>query len=344
MTVRTLLGSAVAAALLATALSANAAAAADDAKQERSRVETQKKLEEAQQRLDAAAREVANLSMSLSDAVVPPHVWPFAGDKERGSVLGMVIGSPAYFRANGDAGGVPVLSVSPGGGAADAGLKAGDVVTEINGTTLAAPTGASADQRLREIMRTIDPGQKVTLKYVRDGKPATAIVTTREPPDRSFRFNMPGPEVFAQLPSFAFTRADGVFGAAEFVSLTPKLGQYFGTDQGLLVVRAPSDTRLRLEEGDVVVDIDGRVPSSPAHALQILASYQPGEKLKLNVLRMKKRLSFDITVPENEGPRLQSQRFRLQAPAVAVPAVPPVPPLEAGPQKTVIVSGPDEPI
>ena len=44
----------------------------------------------------------------------------------------------------------------------------------------------------------------------------------------------------------------------------------------------------------MIVDIDGRVPSSPSHALQILSSYQSGEKLKLNVLRMKKKLSFDI--------------------------------------------------
>ncbi len=32
--------------------------------------------------------------------------------------------------------------------------------------------------------------------------------------------------------------AAGVFGSAELVPLTPKLGQYFGTDKDLLVVRA----------------------------------------------------------------------------------------------------------
>ena len=49
----------------------------------------------------------------------------------------------------------------------------------------------------------------------------------------------------------------------------------------------------------MIVDIDGRVPSSSSHALRILSSYQPGEKLKLNVLRMKKRMTFDITMPED---------------------------------------------
>ena len=93
-------------------------------------------------------------------------------------------------------------------------------------------------------------------------------------------------------------RGEGVFGSAELVPLTPKLGQYFGTEKGLLVVRAPADSRLKLEDGDVIVDIDGRTPASPSHAFRILGSYQPGEKLKLNVLRMKKRMTFEITIPE----------------------------------------------
>jgi hypothetical protein len=79
------------------------------------------------------------------------------------------------------------------------------------------------------------------------------------------------------------------------------LGQYFGTDKGLLVVRAPDDSRLKLEEGDVLLDIDGRTPSSPSHALRILSSYQGGEKLRLNVMRAKKKQSFEITVPEGTG-------------------------------------------
>lgn len=148
------------------------------------------------------------------------------------------------------------------------------------------------------------------------------------------------------IPRFAFMRADGVFGAAELVPLTPKLGQYFGIDKGLLVVRAPADARLKLEDGDVIVDIDGRVPSSPAHALRILGSYQAGEQLKLNVLRMKKRLSFDITIPEDTGEwGMERSRFRpdpdedvLIAPAPAAgPMLPTI--------NTIVLSPrPDDPV
>lgn len=82
----------------------------------------------------------------------------------------------------------------------------------------------------------------------------------------------------------------------------------------------------------MIVDIDGRTPSSPSHALRILSSYQPGEKLKLNILRAKKRMSFEVTVPEDtferhfEGPRME-RGFMRYAPSIEAMPEPPPPPL-----------------
>ena len=133
--------------------------------------------------------------------------------------------------------------------------------------------------------------------------------------DRFFTMAVPptaGIAPMPRMPNFMFMRGEGVFGSAELVPMTPKLGQYFGTETGLLVVRAPEDSRLKLEDGDVIVDIDGRTPASPSHALRILSSYQPGEKLKLNILRTKKRMSFEITVPENARGRSASTVARFE--------------------------------
>jgi hypothetical protein len=166
------------------------------------------------------------------------------------------------------------------------------------------------------------------------------------------------------MPPLAMMRAVGVFGSAELVPITPKLGQYFGTDKGLLVVRAPADTRLKLEDGDVIVDIGGRTPSSPTHAFRILGSYQPGEQLKLNVLRQKKQMSFEITVPNDpsaamsSGPTepflFQDQLLRravpgidingediIVSPTMPVPVMPPPPPGEPG--RHIITIEDDEP-
>jgi type II secretory pathway component PulC len=319
--------------LLLTATGAPAAEQVKDAKPEPSRAELQQKLEAAQKKLDSAAREVADLSMSLSGDVMPRTARLHSMHPPR-AVLGMVIGGANNSRRTD---GVEILSVSPGGGAAEAGLKSGDVVTEINGKPLKGTAEDPPERQFLSAMREVDPGQKVALKYLRDGKTASATVEARESQDRFFSFAVP-PAMGAMpaMPAmpfakFAFTRADGVFGSAQLVSLTPKLGQYFGSEKGLLVVRAPSDARLKLEEGDVIVDIDGRVPSSPSHAFQILSSYQSGEKLKLNVLRMKKKLSFDVTIPEDaegwdrSGPGERGNVFMRQGEVGTMPPAPPMP-------------------
>jgi hypothetical protein len=79
----------------------------------------------------------------------------------------------------------------------------------------------------------------------------------------------------------------------ELANLTPKLGQYFGVDRGVLVLKAPEANKLRIEEGDVILAIDGREPRSAAHAAGILRSYQQGEKVKLRVQRQRKAATLD---------------------------------------------------
>src|SRR5690348_11459600 len=121
------------AALLAIGATASRAAegdkqTADDAA---SKAELERKLADARKRLDEAAREVANLSMSLSDDVVPHMRGAF------GTVMGApraILGINLGTKDEPKGGGVEIVSVSPGGAAAEAGLKAGDVLTDLNGT------------------------------------------------------------------------------------------------------------------------------------------------------------------------------------------------------------------
>lgn len=297
----------------------------------KSQAERERQLADARRRLDEAVREVANLSMSLSDDVMPQVRTFGAAMGPPRAVLGINLGT----RDDVPGGGVEVVSVSPGGAAERAGLKAGDVLTEINGKALKGGDDESAREQLLIAMRKVKPGESVALSYRRDSKVVKASLVAQPLKDRFFTMAIPPTAGMATLPgmpnmpNFMFMRGEGVFGSAELVPMTPKLGQYFGTDTGLLVVRAPDDSRLKLEDGDVIVDIDGRTPSSPSHALRILSSYQPGEKLKLNILRAKKRMSFEITVPENEWEkRFDGARFerRLYAPGIeAMPVMPGTP-------------------
>lgn len=356
-------------AIAAAVATASVTAAEVDKKPAESQAEIEKKLEDARRRLDVAAREVAELSMSMSENSVP-SMRPFAGFGPPRALLGINLGP----RGEEPAEGVPVLSVSPGGAAESAGLKAGDVLLAIGDKQLKRDGAQSAREVLLNELGNVKPGEKVQIKYRRDNKVATTAVTPQAP-DRLFaippmavrgKFGGGGGPGFAVSP-LASMRAVGVFGSAELVPLTPKLGQYFGTEKGLLVVRAPDDTRLKLEDGDVIVDIDGRTPANPSHAFRILGSYQAGEKLTLNVLRQKKKVSFDITVPDDpvgarggpmifqhrsdgpdgpDGPRGGGPRGNIMigpgpGPGAAAP-LPPLPPPPGGPERGMSIGG-DEP-
>ena len=91
--------------------------------------------------------------------------------------------------------------------------------------------------------------------------------------------------------------ARGPVGTMQLTTLTPQLGRYFGIDHGVLVVRAPAHGVLKLQDGDVILSIGGRTPASPSQAIRILTSYDPGEKMRLVVLREHHRLDITSTMP-----------------------------------------------
>jgi S1-C subfamily serine protease len=71
-------------------------------------------------------------------------------------------------------GGVLVSAIVPGGPAAKAGIKPGDVILEVNGQ----PT-PTADV-LVSVLADLHPGQQVPVKLVRHGKEVTVTVTLGE--------------------------------------------------------------------------------------------------------------------------------------------------------------------
>ncbi len=86
-------------------------------------------------------------------------------------------------------------------------------------------------------------------------------------------------------------------GTMQLITLTPRLGRYFGTDHGVLVARAPAQGVLKLQDGDVILSIGGRIPVSSSQAIRILTSYDPGEQIKLVILRERHRINITATMP-----------------------------------------------
>jgi len=222
------------------------------------------------------------------------------------AVLGINIANGARHR--GEVDGVLVVGVTPGGPADSAGIQPDDIILSINGIKLAAHSARRANRKLLGFMRTVEPGDELKVVYRRGDEQQDATFEAGE----LTADMMPHPERFARmlerwdgkmprmdgLPFEFRWRHYGVFSGMELVELTPRLGHYFNTEKGLLVVRAPDDAQLKLEDGDVISKIGGRVPRSPDHAMRILRSYAPGESLDLEIVRDKRKRSLSITLPQ----------------------------------------------
>lgn len=273
--------------------------------QERSaRVEVEMRMKDAERRLAEAARHVADLSMAQLPKL--ERRLERAIRANRGPVLGVTIGSDN----DGDpVEGVELMGVSPGGAAEEAGLRAGDVITSINDEPLTADNSREANAKLLDFMQGVEEGDSLSVEYLRNGKSDTTEIAPRPMGNNFFAFGFDGgnftvPDVpvapnVRQFGNFIWrSRGDG-FGDMELAQLTERLGSYFGTDEGLLVVRAPEDEGLQLEDGDVILNIDGRTPTSVGHAMRILGSYESGEELKIEIMRDKRKRSITLEIPDN---------------------------------------------
>lgn len=106
--------------------------------------------------------------------------------------------------------------------------------------------------------------------------------------------------------SFAFGRIDALpfsgitimgaraVGGAELTQLNPGLGEYFGADEGVLVLRVPDGTpaaQSGLQEGDVIVGADGRDITS-IDELRRAITRAPERTVTLEVMRKRQRIQL----------------------------------------------------
>jgi len=268
-------------------------------------------------------------------------VYTFSGNHGR---IGVVVATGAD--ADTDKVGARLSAVTPGGPAEKAGLRAGDVITKFNGVSLANARSEDSDEsgpgnKLVELAQALDPGDTVNIEYRRgtDNKKVTFAAgdvtysVNRTMPSMGRVFAQPKIDMapFGELaPGVDLRLGDGwgsgngmgmgfgfCYGGGwcnlELVALNSDLGDYFGTRDGLLVVRASEDSTLPLKSGDVIISIGDRKPTSPEHAMRILRSYDVGETVQIEIMRHQKRLtiSWKVPNPEERGRmRTRSDRVR----------------------------------
>jgi len=283
--------------------------------------EIQRKLEAAQQRLDEAAREVAEHSAQLYQEHIPRlhqiRIERFGGGN--GAMLGVHIEEAKDSKGN-RVDGVQVVGVTPGGPADEAGIKNGDKIVAVNGQSLQWQDDESPARQLFRTMSEVKPEEHVTVDYVREGQANSVIVATQKmngfqlfgESDFDFDFDFDvdiDEDKMRAIEDKFIVLNDGIksmysfsrqpWHELELMTLTPKLGSYFNVDKGILVVSIGDNDKLALEEGDVIVSIDGRQPNDPAHAIRILSSYQPGETVNFEIMRDRNKRTVKYTIEEN---------------------------------------------
>ena len=149
--------------------------------------EVTRRLREAEARMAEAARQIAELT---TDRLPQIHRLErrFAfidGDRPR---LGVTIGDDDQ----GPVEGVHVRGVTPGSAASEAGLRAGDILTSVNGEALSAENADAANSRLLDFMAGIEAGDKIDLEYLRDGKVGKVEVEPRSVEMNVFAFRGDG--------------------------------------------------------------------------------------------------------------------------------------------------------
>jgi hypothetical protein len=305
---------------------------------ERQMRDAERQMRDAERAIRAAAQKMAEMQVDKARHMYEKRVAVY-GDNAR---LGIVLRSERDPATDGI--GAVVQALTPGGPAEEAGLQAGDIIMKFNGEVLGLPGGVPSEDavgptdRLMERAATLKEGDQVTLEIKRGDAIKTISVTARKLYGSRVKvFTVPEiPDIHVDVEPFevefaeqfeagapvAWTAFTSDLKGIEMVTLNPDLGEYFGAKEGILVVKAPSDSPFQLKAGDVILKIGDREPKSPAQAMRVLRSYSPTETVNIEVMRNRARITVTAHIPERKS---ESFRYRT-APVVApVPAAAPAP-------------------
>jgi len=243
----------------------------------------------------------------------------FAGFPPR---LGVLLGDPQSEERN------RVVGLTPGGGAEQAGIQPDDRLIAVAGQDVTERTG----ERVREALQGLEPGDTVEVLIRRDGEDHSLQVSLSSPLDQLHTIGQRlGPMIDGAIESEIFLhgghppgdlppRLLGLGGNTELISNHDGLEPYFGTGDGVLVLRINDGNSLNLQDGDVIVAIDGQSVNHPVDLGRSLMGREPGSEIRLEVVRQRRNSDIQGTIPEpseriGDGHRvIRKIRHRSEAP------------------------------
>jgi S1-C subfamily serine protease len=315
-------------------------AEANQAEEAAAREALREELEQARRDVAKAAREMARLQRELADSEVEIKRFEIRKEMEsmKGDLaemerhihrevgqglrmtrprLGVLLGG------EGDAN--EVVGVTPGSGAEKAGIETGDRLVSINGQAVDASDPAS----LRAPMEGVEAGDSVPVEIEREGERMAFDVTVSSPARdlRVITHDIKGPPIPPDAPVAPDAphverevivlngerawipeppmpplppRLAGLGRHSDLVSNHAGLEPYFGTGEGVLVLRIDPDNLLGLQDGDVVMRVGGEAVSRPVDIGRALLG-QGGRTVTLEVMRGGEAVTIDAELPEGKA-------------------------------------------
>jgi C-terminal processing protease CtpA/Prc len=88
----------------------------------------------------------------------------------------------------------------------------------------------------------------------------------------------------------------GSVGGLQLEELNPDLGEYFGTESGVLVTDVDEDSTLGLQAGDVILRVGDREVTDANRLRKILSSYEADEEITLHIMRQQREMTVSGTM------------------------------------------------
>jgi serine protease Do len=226
------------------------------------------------------------------------------GNKIARGYLGVTVGdlTPELARAFGlgeNVKGAVVQDVIANAPAGKAGVKAGDVVTSVNGKPV------EDRGQLTRAVASIAPGGKAAVSLLRKGKKQEITITVGTRPDEGALARGEGVE--EGEPSDDAASAKGAKLGVRLQNLTPemRLQLKLDTDAGVLVAEVAPDgaaARAGIQRGDVILEIAQDAVSKPEQVTAAVAKAKPGDVVLLRMKRGTQASFIPVTIPEPEEP------------------------------------------
>ncbi len=201
-------------------------------------------------------------------------------------------------------------------------LQPGDVVLRIGDRDVTAPDVLAGE------IRRMKPGQEATLKIERDGKPLEVKAKLGEfaEDDAMKEMDLRFPGLFGPVPpppgasqaapkdgmkreaprSFEWSFESRKYIGVSGMDLSPELAARFGVKDGTGVMIAQLTdggpaAKAKLLVGDIILSVDGKRVETVNDLIDLVQTKAKGARVKIEVLRDKKTMKFDVEIAEDES-------------------------------------------